>query len=85
MHLNCTRISKIGAVYELSRVNVNLGEVPLSTFTRNLPYIASDLCIYALKFDARRQVKIRCQGKSTLREIWHQTLLINWVSVLLHF
>ena len=46
MHLNGTRISKIGAVYELSRVNVNLGEVPLSTFTRNLPYIASDLCMY---------------------------------------
>ena len=41
MHLNCTRISKIGAMYELSRVNVNLSEVPLSTFTRNLSYIAS--------------------------------------------
>ena len=41
MHLDCARLSKIGAMYELSRVNVNLKEVPLSTFTRNLSYIAS--------------------------------------------
>ena len=41
MHLNCTRLSKIGAMYELSRVNVNLSEVPLSTFTVNLSCIAS--------------------------------------------
>ena len=40
-HINCTRLSKIGAMYEMSRVNVNLSEVPLSTFTRNLSYIAS--------------------------------------------
>ena len=67
MHLNCTRISEIGAMYELSRVNVNLSEVSLSKFTRKVSYIV--LCNYALKFDARRRVKITCRWKSTLREI----------------
>ena len=50
-------------MYELSRVNVNLSEVPLSKFTRKVSYITLYVITnYALKFDARRQVKITRQS-----------------------
>ena len=64
-HVNFTRVHKLEAMYEVSRVNVKVERRSTFTFTRGLSYIACT-SFTLVKFTCVRTQKLRDSGNQPI-------------------